>query len=72
MRKHKACTQSELRSRPTFVAHFADGIVTRMTCHSPDQELDLGAEHQACPCSVFKPDEKSAGADVESFVFSSR
>jgi len=27
---------------PTFVAHFADGEITRMTTHTPPDKLDVG------------------------------
>jgi hypothetical protein len=27
---------------PTFVAHFADGVITRMTTHTPPVRLDVG------------------------------
>jgi hypothetical protein len=31
-----------MSTSPTFVAEFADGVVTRMTTHTPLDKLDVG------------------------------
>jgi hypothetical protein len=41
---HQQAAETEhppMSSSPTFVAKFADGVVTRMTCHCEPDQLDV-------------------------------
>src|SRR5437868_1621694 len=53
------------RTSPTFVARFADGIMTRMTCNSEDLHLDLGRGIKLSQAAYESRTGKSPPAIVE-------